>query len=120
MNGTDFVIAGYSIRHGASALPDSTVVIEAYRKSADGYVLADQTGERLANSISKLEELPCPWTTDVWLLAHGQQTGVMQYHERLRIYSFDGRRFKELWGHDPLIKGRQLSNSGERTEDYIL
>jgi hypothetical protein len=106
-NGSDYVIIGYSIRHGGSALPDSTVVIEAYRKAADGYELADQTGDGLANSLAKLEDLQVPWTNEAWFIGHGQQTGVMQYHERVRIYSFDGTRFKELWGHEPL-RGAEL------------
>lgn len=113
LNGIDFVIIGYSIRHGPSAIPYSTVVIDAYLKRGDGYELADQTGEGLANSTPKLEELPCPWTTEVWLLGHGQQTGVMQYHERARIYSFDGQHFKELWGHDPM---REATFQIERNE----
>jgi hypothetical protein len=100
--GAEFIIVGYSIRHGPSAQPDSTVVIEAYRKGPDGYEFVDQTGEGLTNSTSKLEELPSPWTTEIWLLAHGQQTEVMQYHERVQILSFDGVRFKDLWNHDPL------------------
>ena len=102
LNGVDFVIISYCILHGASAIPDSTDVIDAYRKGADGYELVDQTGDGLANSMPKLEELPSPWTTEIWLLGHGQQTGVMQYHERARIYSFDGQHFKELWGHEPM------------------
>jgi len=102
LNGLDVVIIGYSIRHGLSAIPDSTAVIEAFRKIADRYELVDQTGPRLANSVPKLEELPTPSANEIWILGHGQQTCVMQYHERARIYSFDGHGFKELWGHEPL------------------
>jgi len=102
LNGADVVIIGYSIRHGPSAIPDSTVVIEGFRRAANGYELVDQTGEGLANSVPRLETLPGPATNEIWFLAHGQQTGVMQYHERSRIYGFDGHRFKELWGHEPL------------------
>lgn len=105
LNGIDVVIVEYSVAHGPSAIPDSTVFIQAYRKVADRYELADQTGDGLANSMPKLEELSAPSGNEVWLLAHGQQTGVMQYHERVRIYSFDGEHFKELWGHEPPLCG---------------
>jgi hypothetical protein len=117
LNGADLVIIGYSIRHGPSAIPDSTVVIEAFRKVADRYELVDQTGEGLANSVPKLEQLSGPWTNEIWILAHGQQTGVMQYHERVRIYSFDGQRFKELWGHEPL---RQATFEAEKGQVKVM
>jgi hypothetical protein len=116
LRGHDVVIVGYTVRHGPSALPDSTAVIEAFRKSLDRYELVDQTGQELANSLPVLEELQGPWTDEIWFIGHGQQTGVMQYHERIGIYSFDGTRFKLLWSHDPL---RNASLELQRNEVKI-
>ncbi len=97
LNGTDFVVVGYSIIHGMSAIPDSAPVIEAFRSNGSMYEAVAHTGEALERSAAKLEELPSPWSTELWILAHGQQSRVMQYHEKIAIYSFDGSRFKELW-----------------------
>jgi hypothetical protein len=97
-NGTEFTLAGYSVFHGSTAIPDATGVIEAFRKVGTGYEwTASTSGGALEGFTLRLDKLPSPWSTEIWILAHGQKTQVMQYHEKMAIYSFNGLEFKELW-----------------------
>jgi len=82
-------------------LPDATAVIEAFRTVGNQYEFAAQTGEELENSLVRLEEIPSSASSELWILAHGQMTGVMQYTEKVRIYSFDGKGFKVRWAAPP-------------------
>jgi len=97
-NGSEFILVGYSIRHGGSAIPDAAGVIEAYRKAGTRYEwTASATGGWLDGYTVRLEKLPSPWSTELWVLARGQQTLVMQYHEKMAIYSFNGTELRGLW-----------------------
>lgn len=96
-NGMDLVVAGYCILHGGAALPGSTTVLEGFRKVSDKYEARAQAGEALGDSLIRLEELSSPRSDEMWFVAHGQQLQVMQYAEKISIYSFDGVRFNELW-----------------------
>jgi hypothetical protein len=78
-------------------LADATPVIEAFRQVGHQYEEADHGGRSLDGSAVKLQEIPSPWPNELWILAHGQQSGVMQYHEKVAIYSFDGFQLKDLW-----------------------
>lgn len=109
-NGADFVVVGYSIAHGAAATPDSTPVIEAFRRIGNSFQPVAHTGDRLERSRTRLNELPSPWPNELWILAHGQQSRTMQYHEKMAIYSFDGSQFKELWA----------STEGRRDASYLI
>jgi hypothetical protein len=93
----DLVVAGYCILHGGAALPGSTTVLEGFRKVSDKYEARAQAGEALGDSLIRLEELSSPRSDEMWFVAHGQQLQVMQYAEKISIYSFDGVRFNELW-----------------------
>jgi hypothetical protein len=97
VNGSDVVILGYTIDQGAGARPDAAMAIDAYRKVGDRYEWAAEAGDEFAGSHAKLELLTPPWTDEMWLLCHGQQTGAMQDQEQARVYSFDGQHFKDLW-----------------------
>jgi len=101
LNGIDVLLVAYSIMYGASALPTTSTVIEGFRKVAGRYEAVTRAGEILDGSRALLEELPSPWSTELWFLAHGQESGVMQYHEKMAIYSFDGSAFKKLWAPAP-------------------
>jgi hypothetical protein len=94
-------------------LPDATAVIEAFRKGTAQYDFIAQTGERLENSLVRLEEIPSSSSGELWMLAHGQQTGLMQYTEKIGIYSFDGWGFKERWTTTP--KGAPSFRLGKDT-----
>lgn len=105
-----FVIA-YSIAHGGMGLPESTAVIEGFRRIAGRYEYAASAGAEMANTSLDLGSLPSPRTNELWLLAHGKQMRVMQYHQRFAIYSFDGFEFHLLWKHEPLLQSSfQFSN----------
>ena len=103
INGLKIVVVGYSILYGPSALPNSKMVIEAVRDDGNGYTPIAVTGEALSNSLARLEALPSARPEQLWILAHGQETVKMQYSEKMRIYSFDGVQFKELWSPDPKV-----------------
>ena len=98
LNGADNVVVGFTIHYGGRALPNSRVFIEAFRNETNRYDSVAQTGEAMDDSLVKLDELPSPWPgVELWFLAHGQETIKMQYHEKMRIYSFDGYKFEEKW-----------------------
>jgi hypothetical protein len=97
LNGVDAIVIGYSLLFGSSGLPSAATFVEGFRKEGAQYFFADGVGDKLAVAHVQINELHSPWSSELWLLTHGQQTGVMQYHERIAIYSFDGFRFKTLW-----------------------
>ena len=84
---------------GAYALPSGVVIIQAFRKEAGEYVLADQVGDSLFGLLyyRKFDVLGSPQTNQLWLLVQGQVAGYMGDLERARIYSFDGYKFREEW-----------------------
>jgi hypothetical protein len=97
--------ASYVIFHGGAAIADATPVIEAFRQDGPLYVEAGHGGENIEQTLPKLEELRSRWPTELLILAHGQHTGAMQYHEKAAIYSFDGYRLRELWATKGALKG---------------
>ncbi len=105
LTGTKVVVASYVIFHGGAAIADATPVIEAFRQDGPLYVEAGHGGENIEQTLPKLEELRSRWPTELLILAHGQHTGAMQYHEKAAIYSFDGYRLRELWATKGALKG---------------
>jgi hypothetical protein len=97
VNDLTVVVVGYTLLHGMSAIPDGTPIIESFRRVGSSYEIAAHGGESLDQSVVKLEELPSPIPGEIWIFAHGQQSRVMQYHERMAIYSFDGFALKQRW-----------------------
>jgi hypothetical protein len=95
--GTNVIVVAYAILYGGASAPEAMPIIEAFRKVGYLYQEAGHGGGSLIGSAAKLEELPSPWPTELWFLAHGQQTRVMQYHEKMAIYSFNGTELKEQW-----------------------
>lgn len=102
--GTNVVVVAYAILHGGDAIPAATPIIEAFRDVGHQYQEVGHSGESLENSAIKIEQLPSPWPTELWIFAHGQQTMVMQYHEKAAILSFDGFQLKELWATKAPLK----------------
>lgn len=111
--GTSVVVVAYAILHGGAAIPESTPVIEAFREIGHVYEEVARTGESLEGSAARLEELPSPWPTELWIFAHGQQTGVMQYHEKMAIYIFDGFQLKESWAAKAPLKAPKFQITKE-------
>jgi hypothetical protein len=97
INGIDLIVVGYSILHGGAALPGSTTVLEGFRNVRDKYEACAEPGDGASDSLMRLDELPSPRSDEMWFMAHGQQLQVMQYAEKIGIYSFDGVRFNKLW-----------------------
>ena len=81
LNGSETVLVGYSIYHGSTAIQDATGVIEAFERRGARYApVANLTTADLNGFSVGLERLPSPWSTEMWILAHGHKTQVMQYH----------------------------------------
>jgi hypothetical protein len=97
LKGQRAVVVGYNVLYGGSAIPNSKVVIEAYRQVGAIYEFVAQTGETLENCDLSLDQLDSPRGTEAWFLARGRLFGPMDYQEIVRIYSFDGYQFRELW-----------------------
>ncbi len=97
LNGVKTVVVAYPWFFGTTAIPRAAVTIQGYRSLGAAYALADETGKALDDCGLILDRLSSPRGNEVWLLAHGQVFGFMGHEEVIRIYSFDGYSFKELW-----------------------
>jgi hypothetical protein len=108
LDGLEVALIGYSITYGGAALPHASPVVEAFRRIGSSYEEVAYAGQSLDGSSIRLEKLNSPIAGEIWIFAHGQQSQVMQYHEKMCIYSFDGYRLRELWSAERPLKGAEF------------
>ena len=86
---------GKARRHGTGA---TSVALRIYVERRGRFVLADSTGADLDGYIPEsVKELPSPVPRESWFLLSGQLTGANGPNMRMRIYAFDGERFRTIW-----------------------
>jgi hypothetical protein len=96
LGGTSFVV-GYKLRRGGSAFDDSSVTFRGYRAEQGRFKLADTVGADLDGYGLFTHELVSPAPGEVWLLAWGGLSGFNGNKTRLRIFAFDGNKFRTVW-----------------------
>ena len=97
LKGVKTFVVGYDWAYGPTAIPGVEVVIDGFRKTGLAYELAAETDGRLEGCALTLDRLDSPRTNEAWFLAHASIVGASHYVERIRILSFDGYQFKQLW-----------------------
>ena len=76
----------------------TSMTLRAYNKTATGVKLTDVTGEAMDGygDIS-VKELHSPVPGGIWLLVWGQMTGANGPNVRMRVYAYDGGKFRTIW-----------------------
>jgi hypothetical protein len=97
LQGVKTFVLGYDWEYGGLGIPNKKVMIDGYRKAGLSYELAAETGDALNGCTLELIQLDSPRLNEMWLLAHAKVRGASAIVEYMRIYSFDGYQFKELW-----------------------
>ncbi len=100
--GADVFFVAYSIVWGPSALPHAKAILDAFRYEGGKAEFVATIGDNLDDTLVRAQLLQSPLSNQIWLLVHGQQTGVMQYTEKARILAFDGAAFTEIWAPPPM------------------
>ncbi len=102
--GRPTLILGYMLARGGAAVNDSAISIRAYCLGAAGrYELADATGSDLDGYGLFVRSLPSPLAGEEWFLAWGPLSGYNGTRDRLRVYAFDGERFRTVWSPDDFL-----------------
>jgi hypothetical protein len=116
IQGIRTLVVGYYVLYGGGALPNAAVVIQGFRKAGLEWEPADATGTDMTNCELQLEQLNSPRSNEAWFFAHGFHFGYMGSEEMVRLYSFDGYQFKELWAPEE----PRVSPSYQITKDKIV
>ena len=96
--GLSTVVVGYSWAYGTGGIPQSRVFIDGYRKVGLAYELADEIGQSMGECCALfMERIASPRMNESWFLARAIAYGSSRPAEMVRLYSFDGYQFKELW-----------------------
>jgi hypothetical protein len=115
--GVKTVVVGYAVYFGSVAISSVRVAIDGYRNAGSVYELAAETGQALENCALQMAQLQSPRPGETWFLAHGQvQYGGATYKEMIRIYSFDGYQFKEIWAPEAAREHPRLEISKDSVQ----
>jgi hypothetical protein len=102
LQGVKTMVVGYSLNSNGNF--GSSVVILGYRKGLT-YELVAET--HAGGYVLVLDPVASPRPNEAWYLDHGQIRNGGNYAEPLRLFSFDGYEFKNLWeggGYFPEIR----------------
>jgi hypothetical protein len=91
------LVIGYKLRRGGGAVDDSAVAFRGYRVEQGRFKLADVIGSDFDGYGLFTHELNSPAPDEAWLLAWGGLSGFNGNKTRLRIYAFDGSKFRTVW-----------------------
>ena len=65
--------------------------------------MADSTGSDLDGYGLFVRSLPSPLAGEEWFLAWGPLSGYNGTRDRLRVYAFDGEKFRTVWSPDDFL-----------------
>jgi hypothetical protein len=110
IRGKSALVIGYMLVRGGAAVNDSAVSIRAYTAIGGRFELADTTGQDLDGYGLFVRELRSPFPGEMWLLAWGPRYGFNGTRDRMRLYAFDGARFRTVWAPPDIYDGRITIN----------
>jgi len=135
------LVIAYEIDKGFMGTGGTSVTLRAYGASSGKFTLADSTGDNLdgyANiSVKELrstaQSLP-KGAGDVWLLAWGYMTGANGPNVRMRLFAFDGDKFRTVWmpenswgyfeiaitSNGFVVEGDYYKEARKRHDTYVL
>lgn len=93
------LVVVYALSKGTLMGPRATsVTLRAYNAAGERFELADLTGDNLDGYGSvTVKELHSPVSGEMPLLVWGKMTGANGPNIRMRIYTYDGRKFRPTW-----------------------
>jgi len=110
--GRHTLVLGYMLSRGGAAVNSSGVSIRAYRLGPFGrYQLADSTGSDLDGYGLFVLSLPSPLAGERWFLAWGPLSGYNGKRDRLRVYAFNGEKFRTVWSPDDFLDATVVATS---------
>jgi hypothetical protein len=88
----------YSIQKGFVGDHSTTTVLQAYDEAGASVNLSDSTGRDM-DGYARLDvkELHSPVPDEIWLLVSGQMTGANGPNIRMRVFAYDGAKFRTIW-----------------------
>lgn len=73
-------------------------VLDAFHVGSKGARFVGSTGSDMNGYLAiDVKELPSPVKSQLWLLLSGQMAGANGPITRMRVYAFDGKRFRTRW-----------------------
>ncbi len=76
----------------------TSVTLRSYNATGGGLQLADVSGDDMNGYANvAVKELHSPVPGETWLLVWGQATGANGPNIRMRVYAYDGMKFKTMW-----------------------
>jgi hypothetical protein len=113
LQGVKTFVVAYEWAYGPLGTPRIKVMIDGFRKVGLIYELAAETGDGLEGCDIRLLPLDSPRPNETWFLATGQIMGSSRYLEPMRIFSFDGYQFKDLWAPSALRRDPGIDVKGD-------
>jgi hypothetical protein len=88
----------YNIQKGFMGDRSTTTVLKAYDGVGASLNISDSTGRDM-DGYARLDvkELHSPVPDEIWLLVSGQMTGANGPNIRMRVFAFDGAKFRTIW-----------------------
>jgi hypothetical protein len=130
------LIVAYALHKGLMMGERATsVTLRAYKTTDIGVELADFTGDDMAGygNVS-VKELHSPVPDETWLLVLGYMTGANGPNVRMRVYAYNGTKFRTMWmpenvwgaftirvtDHGFTVDGSYYREGQERHDRYFL
>jgi hypothetical protein len=111
-NGFSLVV-GYMLVRGGNAVNESAVSIRGYHAEAGQFRFSDSTGQDFDGYGLFVRQLASPVAGESWLFVWGPLSGFNGNKVRIRLYAFDGTKFRTVWDPgDVLNMTVDFSNDG--------
>lgn len=109
------LLVGYEL--STWRMGDSEVTIRAYKSDGHRFMLTAETGSKidaeLVGDSLFMREVPSPVAGETWLLTWGAHAGSNQCGNwEMRLYSYDGSKFKTVWSDNAWCVSVVLTKAG--------
>jgi len=124
-----------NIQNGTIGDRSSYAALTAFNVDGPNLTLADSTGGDMDGyGRIDVKELPSPVQGEIWLLFSGYGTGSNGPLCRMRVFAYDGKRFRTVWApanvwgafttqvtsHGFVVRGDYYRSAGHRYDRYHL
>lgn len=100
------LVVSYSLVRGGPAVNESIVTVRGYRVVDGAYRLSDATGSDFDGYGMFVKELQSPEIDEIWLLVWGAQYGFNGNKTRVRVYVFNGSKFRTVWSPNDIFNAK--------------
>lgn len=96
--GHSLILAYTLSKAGRMGRQGTAVTVRAYNLVDQHFELSDYTGSDMdGNGGVSVKELGTPIQGQIWLIASGYMTGANGPDSLMRVYAYDGKKFKAMW-----------------------